>query len=242
MTIKLIFVNLLTLLRIIGTLVLVPIYNVYGGIKVGIFSALCYLTDSLDGTLARKWKVSTFFGSLFDGISDKLLTIVNFIILYLITPYAIIPIIFEIITVILQLVKFNKNYNIKSNIIGKIKIWILAISLFIMFIVSDITNVTFIPYNIKEFILRVPSSKLYFWILLPAIIIEALTFISYIIEMIKPPKKVINLDVDNSIDKNEFKNKNGIDYFKDVWLNPKFYEEHKNNTNLKDLWNRTRRK
>jgi len=95
MNLKLWIVNILTLIRIIGTIILIPIYNIYGGKVVGIVSLICYLTDSIDGILARKWKVSTFFGALFDGFADKLFTIINFIVLYLITPYALIPIIFD---------------------------------------------------------------------------------------------------------------------------------------------------
>lgn len=241
MAIKLWIVNLLTLIRVIGTIILIPIYNNYGGIKAGIFSLICYLTDSVDGILARKWKVSTFFGAIFDGISDKLFTIINFIVLYLITPYAIIPIIFEILITLIQLFKFSNNYNIKSNMFGKIKVWILAISLVILFIVSDITNATFIPITIRESILRIPSKTMYFYLLLPAILSEALTFLSYVVEIFKPSKKVVNLDLNKKkIDTSEFKNTKGLDYFKAVWLNPKFYQSHKNDTNLKDLWNLTR--
>ena len=241
MALKLWIVNLLTLIRVIGTIILIPIYNYYGGLKAGIFSLICYLTDSVDGILARKWKVSTFFGAIFDSISDKIFTIINFIVLYLITPYAIIPIIFEILITLLQLFKFNNNYNIKSNIIGKIKVWFLAASLVLLFVVSDITNATFIPLSIRDSILSIPSQTLYFWILFPAILSEALTFISYIIEIFRPSKKIVNLDLDKKkIDASEFQNKKGLEYFKVVWLNPKFYQEHKNDANLKDLWNLTR--
>ncbi len=242
MTLKLLFVNFLTLLRVIGTIVLIPFYNMYGGLKAGLFSLGCYFTDSIDGILARKWKVSTFFGSMFDGIADKLLTIINFIILYLITPYAIIPIVFEILTVVIQFFKFSNNYNIKSNIIGKIKIWILAISLVILFIVSDITNATFIPLYIKEFILSIPSQSLYLYILLPSIIMEVLTFTSYIFEMFRPSKKIVELDAYKNIDSSKYKNKTKKEYFKGIWFNPEFYQKHKNNTNLKDLWNLTKTK
>ena len=79
MNIKLCTVNLITMLRVIGTILLIPIYHVYGSLTTGIFSLICNLTDILDGTLARKWKVSTFFGSLFDSASDKIFLIVNFI-------------------------------------------------------------------------------------------------------------------------------------------------------------------
>lgn len=240
MTLKLLFVNFLTLLRVIGTIILIPIYHYFGGLKAGIFSLIFDLTDIFDGVLARKWKVSTFFGSLFDGCADKLFTIINFIILYLITPYALIPIILEIITILLQLVKFANNYNIQSNIFGKIKVWFLTASLVLLFILSDITNATFIPLNIREFILSEPSKTLYFWVLLPAIIMEVITLISYVFEMFKPPKKIVDLDVNKKLKKDDYKDLKGYNYFKEIWLNPTFYKEHSNNTNLKDLWNLTR--
>ena len=230
---KIIFINLLTLIRVIGTIVLIPIYNNYGGVFCGIFSLICYFTDSIDGILARHWKVSTFFGALFDGAADKLFTIINFIVLYLITPYAIIPIIFECLIIIIQLFKFNKNYNIRSNIIGKLKVWILAISLVLTFIISDINSLTILPIMLREKILNIPNKTLYFYLLLPVIIIELFTFLSYIIEIFKP----INVNVVNHTKKEiKFKKSNNCwDNFKNVWLNPKFYDEHKNDTNLKDL-------
>ena len=118
MTLKLIIINMLTLIRVIGTIVLIPIYQNYGGMYVGILALICYLTDSIDGILARKWGASTFFGALFDGVADKLFTIVNFIVLYLITPYALIPILFEIAIIVIQFLKFALKLNVKSNIIG----------------------------------------------------------------------------------------------------------------------------
>lgn len=234
MYIKLLIVNLITLIRIIGTIVLIPIYNFKGGLWVAIFSLICYLTDSIDGFLARYWKVSTFFGALFDGLADKLFTIVNFIILYLITPYAIIPIIFEVLIVLIQLFKFNKNYNIKSNFIGKLKVWILATSLIIAFMVSSINEITFIPESIRKQLLIVSPNHLYFWILLPSIIICALTLLSYVIEIFKPNKKVEVVTHEKTEVPLMTSNK-GLSYFKNIWLNPKFYYEHKNETNLKDL-------
>ena len=102
MTLKLIIINMLTLIRVIGTIILIPIYQNFGGMYVGVLAFICYLTDSIDGILARKWKASTFFGALFDGVADKLFTLVNFIVLYLITPYALIPILFVHILTLLS--------------------------------------------------------------------------------------------------------------------------------------------
>ena len=234
MSLKLLFVNILTFIRIIGTIILIPIYKTKGGLWAGIFSFICYATDVLDGFLARHFRVSTFFGALFDGIADKLFTIVNFIVLYLITPYAIIPIIFEVLTVILNLIKFNKNCNVGTNIIGKIKIWILAISLITAFLISSVNDITLIPLEIRNNILSINQDKLYFYTLLPAIIICVLSFTSYAIEMFKPNKKVSEV-THSKKDVPYMDNNKGFNYFKNIWLNPEFYYNHKNDTNLKNL-------
>ena len=212
----------------------IPIYKFKGGIWAGLFALFCYVTDSIDGFLARHWHVSTFFGALFDGISDKLFTIVNFIVLFMITPYAIIPIIFEVLTVILQLIKYNNNYNIKSNIIGKLKVWVLAACLVIAFLISSINDISFLPLGFKERILSIPNDTLYFYLLLPAIIISIICFLSYIIEIFRPSKKVTEV----THKKNEvpiMESNKGFSYFKNIWLNPEFYYAHKNESNLKDL-------
>jgi len=238
---KLMLINALTLIRIIGTIILIPIYRLYGGVYVGVLSLICYLTDSVDGILARRFKASTFFGALFDGIADKLFTIINFVVLYLITPHAIIPIVFEISIVLILLLKFSKNQNIKSNIIGKTKVWVLAACVVLTFLVSDINSIAILPLEFRDNILNMSSNSLYFWLLFPAIIMEALTFISYLLELFAPKKiKVLNKS------KRELKipDLNGKNYwnkFKSIWLNPEFYNEHKDDANLKALWKLSRR-
>ena len=108
---KLLIINLLTFIRIIGTIILLPVYYHYGSLAVAGISFICYITDCLDGLLARKFNASTFFGALFDGVADKMLTIMNFIVLFLITPYALIPIIIELLIMLVESIKnfLNKN-------------------------------------------------------------------------------------------------------------------------------------
>ena len=70
--------------------------------------------------------------------------------------------------------------------------------------------------------------------LTPAIIMEILTLISYILEIISPKKiKILNKKHDEiempKLSKNKWQN------FKNIWLNPEFYEKHKNDANLKKL-------
>ena len=116
MTKKIIIVNSLTLIRLIGALILIPVYYNFGAKYVAIISLISYLTDFIDGTLARKYNASTFFGAIFDGVVDKLLTIINFIILYLITPYSLIPIALEILTLMINIIK-SMNYQLRNLIV-----------------------------------------------------------------------------------------------------------------------------
>lgn len=232
MVLKLIIVNILTLIRVIGTIILVPIYKNYGGFAVGILALICYLTDSIDGLLARKLKASTFFGALFDGTADKLFTIMSFIILYLITPYAIIPILFEIAIVFVQIIKYKNNLNVKSNIVGKLKTWILALCVILTFLVSDIERITFLPIDFITWLNNLNQNNLYFILLMPAITMEILTLLSYIQEIFKPINKKA-LQEDNKNKKKE--NKRDWQNFKNIWLNPEFYNLHKDEVNIKEL-------
>lgn len=235
MKIKLGIVNFLTLIRVIGTIILIPLYNNFGGKVVGITSFFCYLTDSIDGILARHWKVSTFFGAIFDGFADKLFTIINFIILYLITPYALIPIIIEVFIVIVQAFKFNRNLNVQSNIIGKSKVWVLAATVVLTFLISDINNINFLSLNFKEMIMSIPNNALYLYLLGPAIIMEILTLLSYIFEFCFPKNIEILTNKSPKITVPKLSFKERKEYIKKVWLDPEFYEKHKNDTNLRDL-------
>ena len=206
MTGKLLFINFLTLIRIIITIVIIPVYNLYGGFYVSLIVLIGYLTDSIDGILARHWHASTFFGAFFDVVADKTFTIMNFILLYLITPYAII--------------------NVQSNWIGKTKVWILAVSVTLIFLVSDITNIKFLNQELYQFILNITFERLSFYILLPAIIMEILSLISYILEFFQKEKKTLKKTTKRTLD-----NKN----YSTIWFSPSYYQTHKDDANIFEL-------
>lgn len=70
---KKIFVNMLSLSRIIGA-ILVPIFFMNFRMPiVVIIIALLFITDTFDGFFARKWQVQTRGGALLDPLGDKLL-------------------------------------------------------------------------------------------------------------------------------------------------------------------------
>ncbi len=117
----LIFVNLLTMVRIIGVFMMIPVYFNYGGLYAAILSICCYLTDCIDGFLARKFHVATFFGSMFDGVADKLFSCSNLIILFKVTKYSIASIIFELAVVLIQFIKFQKISMLKHQKLVRLK-------------------------------------------------------------------------------------------------------------------------
>ena len=59
-----IFVNILTIIRLIATFVLPIIWKSFSPLWILIFVICILLTDFLDGFLARKFKVSTLLGSI----------------------------------------------------------------------------------------------------------------------------------------------------------------------------------
>ena len=119
-TIELILVNTITMTRLIGAVILPFIYYYYGASIVSIIIICLFLTDTIDGFLARKLKVSTFFGSLIDGISDKLLNFISFILLGFINIFMFLPLIIEISIIYTMYSTYRYGGNVQSSKTGKI--------------------------------------------------------------------------------------------------------------------------
>ena len=75
---------------------------------------------------------------------------------------------------------------------------------------------------------------MYFSLLLPAIIMEILTLLSYIQEIFKPINKKAFQNNAANINKRTME-KNKWYSFKNIWLNPEYYKLHKDDVNLKNL-------
>jgi len=125
---------------------------------------LLFLTDTIDGFLARKFKVQTFYGSIMDTIADKTLSIVLLIILMNHNHMLVMLLLGEVLIALLNCFEMARRKRTKSIMIGKVKMWILAITIvsgyleYFNFIQIEIVNVLCII----------------------AIITQVLTFISYI--------------------------------------------------------------
>ncbi len=135
---KKIMVNMITALRGIGGILLVPIFSIYGSIPAAVWFISFMATDWIDGYLARKYEVSSFFGALLDGMFDKLFGIISFLLLVSISPSYMIPLLFEAGILGYGLYSASKGNNVKSTIIGKAKMWFLAVSVLLGLLNTDL--------------------------------------------------------------------------------------------------------
>lgn len=228
--------NFFTALRVAGIICLIPVFKLYGGAATAMLSAGCFATDFIDGTLARKLKSSTFFGSLFDGISDKAFLIVNMLLLMSITPLAIIPIIAELGIAGVQSLKYQNNMNVKSNTFGKIKMWVAGITITLAYFLVDPTFINYLGVDIASKIASLGHIKLFGAVLSPLVLSELLTLGSYIKELRdgKDSKVVLEEEKIKHEEKLEELEETleNMD-LKDMLFDHEFYEKFKDEGNLK---------
>lgn len=257
---KILAVNLVTTIRMVGIFALAPIYLLYGGAALGLTNISCFLTDFIDGKMARKLNASTFFGSLYDGLADKAFLAANFAIICSITPIALIPVGLELGIMGVQYAKYKKNLNVQSNIIGKAKMWVAGVAMTLSNFLIDVESLQFLGHNIISKISSVSNSSLVGTTLIPVIMAEVATLISYIMECFKQEKVKENKDHqvnDQSLDmpqedeksktvertleniayeKEQIRNKQEeLLTYKKMLFDPDFYAEHKNEQGLKLL-------
>ena len=152
--IKLIIVNTITSIRLIGAFVLPFIYLKYGANIVAIFVIILFLSDAIDGFLARTFKISTMFGSAMDALCDKVLSLTAFIILGLEYNIMFIPLGLEIIIILINYLIYRAGGNVQSSLTGKIKTVIIDISTIISFILISLPALKInIDYDISTLIL-----------------------------------------------------------------------------------------
>lgn len=119
--IKKVFVNFITGIRAAGTIAIIPIFTNFGYFTAGLTAILFFLTDFIDGQLARRLHVQSFFGSLLDGLSDKAFGIVCLLLLSLENPMFLTIIASEIAILAVNYHSIQKGNNAKSSMQGKVK-------------------------------------------------------------------------------------------------------------------------
>lgn len=121
-----ILVNLITGIRSLGTIAIIPIFLKLGSLTAGLSAIVFFLTDFIDGKLARKLKVQSFFGSLLDGLSDKAFGIVCLILLSTVNPIFLSIIFTELFILYINYKSLKRGNNAQSSMAGKIKTFFLA--------------------------------------------------------------------------------------------------------------------
>ena len=139
-----ILVNLITGIRSLGTIAIIPIFVNEGTLITALASIGFFLTDFIDGLLARKLHVQSFFGSLLDGLSDKAFGIVCLILLSTLNPIFLIIIGVELGILAVNYNSIQRGNNAKSSMAGKVKTFFLAATIagsFFAYSVPSLKNV-----------------------------------------------------------------------------------------------------
>ena len=202
---QLLLVNTLTASRIVFAIIMFPIFFAFGPKTIGVILICLFLTDEVDGLLARKFHVSTFFGAILDSVSDKLMSIASCILLCFINPYMIYSIIIEVLIVIANIFIFTQKGNNQSSKIGKFKTWVLAICVVLGF-----------------FLCRPSNHLTNILVSAPAIFFEFLTLFGYI-------KQLLNTKFKYSYKKPHYKSLKEIN---EMLFNPDFYDKNKDKQGL----------
>ena len=128
------FVNLLTTLRFLSIIILVIIFKKISQRFFIIIISILFLTDFIDGKLARKFKVQTIYGSNMDTIADKALSIGLIILLLHQNNNVLLLLLGEIIISVINTIGKLQGKKTKSSLIGKIKTWFLSITIILGYI------------------------------------------------------------------------------------------------------------
>ncbi len=121
-----VLVNLITFIRSLGSIAIIPIYATLGSFAAGLATVGFFATDFIDGQLARRLHVESFFGSLLDGLSDKAFGIICLILLSTVNPIFLSVIALELGILAINYKSIERGNNAKSSIAGKAKTCLLA--------------------------------------------------------------------------------------------------------------------
>lgn len=142
-------VNILTSLRVVGTLILPVLCTCLSSTAFLLIVGAILFTDFLDGKLARRWDVSTLFGSLLDMGADKLFGISILIVLAFTYPIMAIPAGLEILIASVNIKSVLKGNKSKSKWSGKIKMGVSFFSVLSLLMIGASPELSVILENIS---------------------------------------------------------------------------------------------
>lgn len=194
-----IITNLITTSRLIFTIVLMFLYQkIPNYIFLGLI-AIIFSTDFIDGKLARAYHVETFYGSIMDTISDKVLNIALIMPLIKLSKLFYLLLISELIILLINVIGTLRGKKTRSLLLGRIKMWFVFFT--IIFGYANIFN-----YLKKETVIIT---------LIITLVLELIVIIDYLIFLLKQKKNPNRFKVKNI--------KDAIYFFFDT----DYYKEHK---------------
>ena len=227
--IKLIIDNLITLIRLVGAFLLPIIYYKLGVNIAANYIIILFLTDFIDGTLARLFNVSTFFGSVLDASSDKILNAISFIILGFEYNIMFAPLVIEISILYTAYSTYRYGGNVQSTFLGKAKTLVLDILVICSFLLLSLPTL-----NINTiFINKLISSTdliihIFGFIILIACLIALFDYVGKNKLARANPKALDN--------KYKNKKKKPIKMIISNLFDTEYYKEHKNESIAKQLY------
>ena len=136
-------VNIITTFRFVYTLFLPLLKSKISRVAFFINIVILFLTDSIDGFLARKCKVQTMYGALMDTIADKALCIVLLGLLIKKIDIIFVMIVLELMIALINVIGMILGKKTKSRMIGKVKMNVLSITIIFVYLYAfEIVNKT----------------------------------------------------------------------------------------------------
>ena len=227
--IELVLVNAITLCRLFGALFLPIAYHLYGINFIALVTIFLFITDAIDGFLARRLKISTFFGCSMDALSDKVLNATLFILLGIEYRYMIPPLIIEILILYISYLTYKNGGNVKSTKTGKIKTIILDVCVILSLILLSIPKL-----NINGKVTKYIISNTDFYI----IILSSIITISCLIALLDYIKRYKNARFNPKYIKVKKRKKTGKS-FKEIITRSfdiEYYSKHKDESIMNQLY------
>lgn len=184
-------VNFLSLSRIVGALFLPIIFYNINIPSLIILLVFLFVTDFLDGYLARHWSVQTVGGSLLDPLGDKVLAIACILALLEVNKFLIVLLILEFAISILNVYRTTYGEKVKSSMMGKIKTWSLSITLTVCALTlfqENILNLLENMLNSSIEIFVIDENIIYILIYVTCLL-QVIAFLLYFIDAIKNKNK-----------------------------------------------------
>lgn len=172
--VKKIIVNMLSSIRIIGSIVLPFLFLKVNTVFLICLLFLIFLTDFFDGFLAKRWGVQTVGGKILDPVGDKLIIITSLLSLGKINKNLFILLMIEIVIGIISTYRVMDCEKTKASLVGRIKTWFVAGSILMVML--------------NELILDGNLGDIVELIIAFTILIELITVYSYL-RVIDDPKR-----------------------------------------------------